>query len=114
MKIVVIGGSGLIGSKLVSKLRERLRRLSAEHPRWGYRLAWSAVRAEGWAVKPQEDPASVENVVAWPLRAGLETPKGPPLQALLRVSDGTRTRGRRDHNPHQRVRLRRVRRSQAI
>jgi putative transposase len=31
-------------------LRERLRRLSAEHPRWGYRLAWGAVRAEGWAV----------------------------------------------------------------
>jgi putative transposase len=26
------------------------RRLSAEHPRWGYRLAWGAVRAEGWAV----------------------------------------------------------------
>ncbi len=31
-------------------LRERLRRLSAEHPRWGYRLAWGAVREEGWAV----------------------------------------------------------------
>jgi transposase InsO family protein len=31
-------------------LRERLRLLSAEHPRWGYRLAWGAVRAEGWAV----------------------------------------------------------------
>jgi putative transposase len=31
-------------------LRERLRRLSAEHPRWGYRLAWGVVRNEGWAV----------------------------------------------------------------
>ncbi|WP_114797477.1 IS3 family transposase [Gaiella occulta] len=31
-------------------LRARLRRLSAEHPRWGYRLAWGAVREEGWAV----------------------------------------------------------------
>jgi putative transposase len=31
-------------------LRTRLRKLSAEHPRWGYRLAWGAVRAEGWAV----------------------------------------------------------------
>jgi putative transposase len=31
-------------------LRERLRRLSPEHPRWGYRLAWGAVRDEGWAV----------------------------------------------------------------
>jgi putative transposase len=31
-------------------LHERLRGLSAEHPRWGYRLAWGAVRAEGWAV----------------------------------------------------------------
>jgi hypothetical protein len=31
-------------------LRERLRQLSAEHPRWGYRLAWGAVRADGWAV----------------------------------------------------------------
>ena len=31
-------------------LRERLRRLSGEHPRWGYRLAWGAVREEGWVV----------------------------------------------------------------
>jgi putative transposase len=31
-------------------LRERLRRLSGEHPRWGYRLAWGAVRNEGWPV----------------------------------------------------------------
>jgi hypothetical protein len=30
------------------------------------------------------------------------------------VSDGTRTRGRRDHNPHFVVRLRRIRLSQAI
>jgi hypothetical protein len=34
----------------VDALRERLRRFSAEHPLWGYRLAWGAVRAEGWAV----------------------------------------------------------------
>ena len=31
-------------------LRERLRKLSAEHPRWGYRLAWGAVGDESWAV----------------------------------------------------------------
>jgi putative transposase len=31
-------------------LRVRLRKLSAEHPRWGYRLAWGVVREEGWAV----------------------------------------------------------------
>jgi putative transposase len=31
-------------------LRARLRKLSAEHPRWGYRLAWGRVRDEGWAV----------------------------------------------------------------
>ena len=31
-------------------LRERLRKLSAEHPRWGYRLACGRVREEGWAV----------------------------------------------------------------
>lgn len=31
-------------------LRERLRKLSAEHPRWGYRKAWGVVREEGWAV----------------------------------------------------------------
>lgn len=31
-------------------LRERLRTLSREHPRWGYRLAWGALREEGWAV----------------------------------------------------------------
>lgn len=31
-------------------LRERLRLLSRQHPRWGYRLAWGAVRDEGWQV----------------------------------------------------------------
>lgn len=31
-------------------LRARLRKLSTEHPRWGYRLAWGRVREEGWAV----------------------------------------------------------------
>jgi putative transposase len=31
-------------------LRERLRKLSVEYPRWGYRLAWGAVRNEGWGV----------------------------------------------------------------
>jgi putative transposase len=31
-------------------LRERLRKLSAEHPRWGYRKAWGVVRDEGWSV----------------------------------------------------------------
>jgi putative transposase len=31
-------------------LRARLRKLSVEHPRWGYRLAWGALREEGWAV----------------------------------------------------------------
>jgi putative transposase len=31
-------------------LRERLRKLSSEHPRWGYRLAWGRLREEGWAV----------------------------------------------------------------
>ncbi len=31
-------------------LRERLRKLSADHPRWGYRLAWGTVCEEGWVV----------------------------------------------------------------
>jgi transposase InsO family protein len=31
-------------------LRERLRVISREHPRWGYRLAWGVVREEGWEV----------------------------------------------------------------
>ena len=31
-------------------LRARLRLLSREHPRWGYRLAWATVRDEGWQV----------------------------------------------------------------
>jgi putative transposase len=29
-------------------LRRRLRKLSAEHPRWGYRRAWATLRGEGW------------------------------------------------------------------
>lgn len=31
-------------------LRARLRDLSRQHSRWGYRLAWGAVREEGWVV----------------------------------------------------------------
>ncbi len=38
------------GGERDDALRERLRKLSAEHPRWGYRLAWGAVREEGWTV----------------------------------------------------------------
>jgi putative transposase len=29
-------------------LRARLRELSREHPRWGYRRAWASLREEGW------------------------------------------------------------------
>jgi putative transposase len=29
-------------------LRARLRSLSREHPRWGYRRAWASLRSEGW------------------------------------------------------------------
>ena len=29
-------------------LRARLRELSREHPRWGYRRAWASLRSEGW------------------------------------------------------------------
>ena len=32
------------------ELRLRLRTLSRQHPRWGYRLAWALLREEGWAV----------------------------------------------------------------
>ena len=38
------------GGERDDALRARLRKLSAEHPRWGYRLACGAVRAEGWVV----------------------------------------------------------------
>ena len=31
-------------------LRVRLRELSREHPRWGYRRAWASLRNEGWEV----------------------------------------------------------------
>lgn len=31
-------------------LRRRLREISREHPRWGYRRAWALLRAEGWEV----------------------------------------------------------------
>jgi len=30
-------------------LRAQLRKLSREHPRWGYRKAWAALREDGWA-----------------------------------------------------------------
>jgi putative transposase len=29
-------------------LRARLRKLSGEHPRWGYRRAWASLREQGW------------------------------------------------------------------
>lgn len=38
------------GGERDDALRARLRRLSGEHPRWGYRKAWGVVRDEGWAV----------------------------------------------------------------
>ena len=38
------------GGEREDALRARLRKLSAEHPRWGYRLAWGTVREEGWVV----------------------------------------------------------------
>jgi putative transposase len=38
------------GGERDDALRARLRKLSADHPRWGYRLAWGSVRDEGWAV----------------------------------------------------------------
>jgi len=38
------------GGERDDALRERLRKLSAEHPRWGYRLVWGAVGEEGWSV----------------------------------------------------------------
>jgi putative transposase len=38
------------GAERDDALRVRLRRLSAEHSRWGYRKAWGVVRNEGWAV----------------------------------------------------------------
>jgi len=38
------------GGERDDALRARLRKLSVEHPRWGYRLAWGHVRGEGWAV----------------------------------------------------------------
>jgi putative transposase len=38
------------GEERDDALRERLRRFSAEHPRWGYRKTWGIVRDEGWAV----------------------------------------------------------------
>jgi len=31
-------------------LRARLRELSREHPRWGYRRAWASLRGEGFEV----------------------------------------------------------------
>ena len=40
----------LRGGERDDALRERLRKLSGEHPRWGYRLAWGRLRDEGWAV----------------------------------------------------------------
>ena len=31
-------------------LRRRLREISREHPRWGYRKAWALLRTDGWEV----------------------------------------------------------------
>ena len=65
-------------------LRERLRRLSAGHPRWGYRLAWSAVRAEGWAVNRKK----IQRL--W-REEGLRVPQRKrKRQRLGEVADGVR------------------------
>ncbi len=36
------------GGERDDALRARLRKLSAVHPRWGYRRAWASLRGEGW------------------------------------------------------------------
>src|SRR5689334_2615825 len=63
MKIVVIGGSGLIGSKLVAKLRERGHEAVAASPRSGV----NAVTGEGLdqALKGAQVVVDVSNAPNW-------------------------------------------------
>ena len=63
MKIVVIGGSGLIGSKVVTKLRERGHEVIAASPRSGV----NAVTGEGLdaALKGAEIVVDVANAPVW-------------------------------------------------
>jgi putative transposase len=35
-------------------LRQQLRTFSRGHPRWGYRMAWATLRAEGWTVNRKQ------------------------------------------------------------
>ena len=54
MKIVVIGGSGLIGSKLVPKLRERGHEAIAASPKTGV----NSITGEGQSNFPHGNPRS--------------------------------------------------------
>ena len=47
------------GGERDDALRARLRSSRAEHPRWGYRLAWGCRARGGLGGEPQEDPAAV-------------------------------------------------------
>src|ERR1700736_4642213 len=70
MKIVVIGGSGLIGSKLVSKLREQGREAVAASPKSGVNTITGEGLAE--ALKGASVVVDVTNSPSWEDAAGLK------------------------------------------
>ena len=78
-----------------------------------HRRDGSTARSRRRQLSPKR-PARREHCPRRCPRADLPQERRSLFAGTKRVSDGTRTRGRRDHNPHRRVRLRRIRRSQSI
>jgi putative transposase len=74
-------------------LRVRLRKLSREHPRWGYRRAWASLREEGW-------PANRKKIQRLWREEGLRVPPRKRKRQRLGVSTSPAARLRAQRPNH--------------
>lgn len=74
-------------------LRVRLRSLSREHPRWGYRRAWASLREEGW-------PANRKKIQRLWREEGLRVPQRRRKRYRLGVSTTQAARLRAERPDH--------------
>lgn len=74
-------------------LRVRLRSLSREHPRWGYRRAWASLREEGW-------PANRKKIQRIWREEGLRVPQRRRKRQRLGVSTSPTVRLRAERPDH--------------
>ena len=78
---------------LPGPLRQQLRRMAKEQPRWGHKRVWGRLRLDGWMVNRKR--------VQRPWRAeGLRVPPAPPKRSRLGSSSPGTGRLRAEHPNH--------------